>query len=64
MSKVLVDKYLELKEQAEYFDFDLDFETLELIPKQPRVKRTWLDAYKDKVADGDDGAESSFEAWA
>ena len=31
--------YFELKEQAEYFGMDLDFETLEFIPYKP-VKKT------------------------
>jgi len=34
--------YFKLKEQAEYYDMDLDFETLEFIPKKPVVKKYWV----------------------
>lgn len=43
-------KYFELKEQAEFYDKDLDFETLEFIDKQI-VKRTWRDKFKEMERD-------------
>lgn len=45
--------YFKLKEQAEFYGMDLDFETLEFIPKQPPVKETWLDKWLDKQAESD-----------
>jgi len=46
--------YFKLKEQAEYYGQDLDFETLEFIPKvQHEKKPEWLQRHLDKPVDFD-----------
>ena len=46
--------YFELQEQAEYYGMDLDFETLEFIPKKelPPVP-SWLAKWKNREEDFD-----------
>lgn len=51
MSKI-GQRYFELKEQAEYYDLDLDFETLEFIPKR-EIKKTWWDKLNNREGDFD-----------
>lgn len=53
--------YFKLQEQAEYYGLDLDFETLEFIPRKPEVKRNWRDAYMDKLANGDFNVEMDID---
>lgn len=46
MSKI-GQRYFELKEQAEFYDMELDFETLEFIPKKPEPKKTYWQTIND-----------------
>ena len=54
----------DLKVQAMMFDMDIDWETLELTAKNDYKEAVWLTRWKEKVADGDAGAESPEQAWA
>lgn len=51
---VLVErKVADLKIQAMMFDLDIDFETLELIPKETYKEPFWLSRWKDKLDNSD-----------
>lgn len=56
--QLAIKKANDLKIQAMMFDMDIDIETWALVPKSTYREPFWLTNWKDKVNQGDSGAES------
>lgn len=52
----------DLEVQGMIFDGDIDYETLEIIPKRSKKNRTWLDDYKDRMHESD-RTNADYQGW-
>lgn len=54
--------YADLKIQSMLFDMNIDIETMSLTETVKHEKKPWLDRWKDKMNQADNGAESPEQA--